>query len=155
MNTAFSLRTMAFGLLLLALIVAGRLVDYYHDNYLRALEKQTEYANLAQSSLDAIATMQRQQQEVASLDAKYTRELNNAKRENDRLRADVVAGHRRLRIQGTSGMPKATASSCVGDGASIELNRGVGQTVLDIRAGMINDQQKLRFLQAYVKTQCH
>lgn len=143
------------GILLVAIVVAGRLADYYRDNYLHALEKQTEYANLAQSRLDAITTMARQQQEVAALDAKYTRELNSAKRENERLRADVVAGHRRLRIQGARCVPNAAATSGMGDGAAIELNRGAGQIVFDIRAGVISDQQKLRFLQAYVKTQCH
>ncbi|EKI6557458.1 lysis protein, partial [Salmonella enterica] len=28
------------------------------------------------------------------------------------------------------------------------------QNVLDIRAGIIRDQEKLRYLQAYIRTQC-
>ena len=41
--------------------------------------------------------MQMRQRDVAALDAKYTKELADAKAENDALRDDVAAGRRRLR----------------------------------------------------------
>ena len=37
--------------------------------------------------------------DVAALDAKYTKELADAKAENDALRDDVAAGRRRLHIK--------------------------------------------------------
>ena len=43
--------------------------------------------------------MQMRQRDVAALDAKYTKELADAKAENDALRDDVAAGRRRLRIK--------------------------------------------------------
>ena len=46
------------------------------------------------------------QRDVAALDAKYTKELADAKAENDALRDDVAAGRRRLHI-------KAVCQSCV------------------------------------------
>ena len=45
--------------------------------------------------------MQMRQRDVAALDAKYTKELADAKAENDALR-DVAAGRRRLRKQSVS-----------------------------------------------------
>ena len=45
-------------------------------------------------------------QRVAALDAKYTKELADAKAENDALRDDVAAGRRRLHI-------KRSVSQCV------------------------------------------
>ena len=45
----------------------------------------------------AITDMQMRQRDVAALDAKYTKELADAKAENDALRDDV-AGRRRLHI---------------------------------------------------------
>ena len=42
--------------------------------------------------------MQMRQADVAALDAKYTKELADAKAENDALRDDVAAGRRRLHI---------------------------------------------------------
>ena len=46
------------------------------------------------------------QRDAAAPDAKYTKELADAKAENDALRDDVAAGRRRLHI-------KAVRQSCV------------------------------------------
>ena len=46
--------------------------------------------------------------DVAALDAKYTKELADAKAENDALRDDVAAGRRRLHS-------KQSVSQCVGE----------------------------------------
>ena len=58
--------------------------------------------------------MQMRQRDVAALDAKYTKELADAKAENDALRDDVAAGRRRLHIktvcQSVRIMPTTTAS---------------------------------------------
>ena len=43
--------------------------------------------------------MQMRQRDVAALDAKYTKELADAKAGNDALRDDVAAGRRRLHIK--------------------------------------------------------
>ena len=53
MNTSFSFRTMAIGLLLVALIVAGRLAFYFHGNAVKAGEqvKQQEKTLAQQQSL--------------------------------------------------------------------------------------------------------
>ena len=50
----------------------------------------------------AITDMQMRQRDVAALDAKYTKELADAKAENDALRDDVAAGRRRLHIKAQS-----------------------------------------------------
>ena len=50
----------------------------------------------------AITDMQMRQRDVAALDAKYTKELADAKAENDALRDDVAAGRRRLHIKAVS-----------------------------------------------------
>ena len=61
--------------------------------------------------------MQMRQRDVAALDAKYTKELADAKAENDALRDDVAAGRRRLHI-------KAVISQC--GKATTALRRGPG-----------------------------
>ncbi|WP_226020023.1 lysis protein [Serratia symbiotica] len=127
---------------------------HYRDNYRQALSKQQEVEKLAESRLDTINAIQRQQKEVAALDAKYTQELTDARLENDRLRADVAAGRRQLRIKGTCSVSKTATGASMGNGSAIEVSREAGSTVLDIRSGMISDQRKLQFLQAYLKGQC-
>ena len=68
----------------------------------------------------AITDMQMRQRDVAALDAKYTKELADAKAENDALRDDVAAGRRRLHIKVWS-VSEATTASGVDNAASPRL----------------------------------
>ena len=56
--------------------------------------------------------------DVAALDAKYTKELADAKAENDALRDDVAAGRRRLHIKAVCQSCEATTASGVDNAAS-------------------------------------
>ena len=59
------------------------------------------------------------QRDVAALDAKYTKELADAKAENDALRDDVAAGRRRLHIKAVcQSVREATTASGVDNTAS-------------------------------------
>ena len=62
----------------------------------------------------AITDMQMRQRDVAALDAKYTKELADAKAENDALRDDAAAGRRRLHIKAVcQSVREATTASGV------------------------------------------
>lgn len=69
MGKSFSFRTMAIGLLLVALIVAGRLAFYFHGNAVKAGEqvKQQERTLAQQSGL--ISTLQAQDRKNRALAA--------------------------------------------------------------------------------------
>ena len=57
--------------------------------------------------------------DAAALDAKYTKELADAKAENDALRDDVAAGRRRLHIKAVcQSVREATTASGVDNAAS-------------------------------------
>ena len=67
----------------------------------------------------AITDMQMRQRDVAALDAKYTKELADAKAENDALRDDVAAGRRRLHIKAVcQSVREAATASGVDNAAS-------------------------------------
>ena len=67
----------------------------------------------------AITDMQMRQRDVAALDAKYTKELADAKAENDALRDDVAAGRRQLHIKAVcQSVREATTASGVDNAAS-------------------------------------
>ena len=67
----------------------------------------------------AITDMQMRQRDVAALRAKYTKELADAKAENDALRDDVAAGRRRLHIKAVcQSVREATTASGVDNAAS-------------------------------------
>ena len=68
----------------------------------------------------AITDMQMRQRDAAALDAKYTKELADAKAENDALRDDVAAGRRRLHIKAVcQSVREATTASGVDNAASL------------------------------------
>ena len=64
--------------------------------------------------------MQMRQRDVAALDAKYTKELADAKAENDALRDDAAAGRRRLHISyARQSVREATTASGVDNAAPL------------------------------------
>ena len=65
--------------------------------------------------------MQMRQRDVAALDAKYTKELADAKAENDALRDDVAAGRRRLHIKAVCRSVREAATASGVDNATSRL----------------------------------
>ena len=81
-------------------------VNHYRDNAIAYKAQRDKNARELKLANAAITDMQMRQRDVAALDAKYTKELADAKAENDALRDDVAAGRRRLHI-------KQSVSQCV------------------------------------------
>lgn len=98
--------------------------------------------------------MQTHQHDVYALDARYTKELTDAQIRNTDLQRCLAAGGR-VRDKGRCTVPATTASpGSMGDAGIVELSPGAGQNVPDIRAGIISDQEKLKYLQEYIRAQC-
>ena len=76
-------------------------VNHYRDNAITYKAQRDKNARELKANA-AITDMQMRQRDVAALDAKYTKELADAKAENDALRDDVAAGRRRLHISSLS-----------------------------------------------------
>ncbi|EDS7585353.1 lysis protein [Salmonella enterica subsp. diarizonae] len=145
--------------IILLLIVAAALAwttERYHGNAVRYKDQRdtaTHNLNLANAT---ITDMTKRQRDVAALDARYTKELADAKAENDALQRRLAAGGR-VRVEGRCPVPTQTETAgpgSVGNAATVELSPVAGQNVLNIRAGIISDQAKLRYLQDYIRTQC-
>lgn len=107
----------------------------------------------------ALDKQQAAEQARAELDAKATKEKAHALAENERLRADVAAGDRRLRIAGrcsagSGDLPDTARATSLDDGTTVELAGTAGRTIFDIRAGIIKDRAALKGLQEYVREVC-
>ncbi|EAU4681820.1 lysis protein [Salmonella enterica] len=147
------------GVIVSLLIVAAALTwiaDHYHGNAVKYKDQRDTATHSLKLANDTITDMQTRQRDNAALDAKYTKELADAKAENDALQRRLDAGGR-VRVKGRCTVPvttTTTSTGSVGDAASVELSTDSGRNVLDIRAGIISDQAKLRYLQQYVREQC-
>lgn len=131
-------------------------VNHYRDNaitYKAQRDKNVRELKLANA---AITDMQMRQRDVAALDDKYTKELADAKAENDALLRKLDNGGRVL-VKGKCPVPSSaetSSASGMGNDATVELSPVAGRNVLDIRDGIIRDQTALRTLQEYIRTQC-
>ncbi|ELW7494989.1 lysis protein [Salmonella enterica] len=149
---------MTTGVIVSLLIVAAALAwttDHYHSNAVKYKDQRDTATHNLKLANATITDMQTRQRDVAALDAKYTKELADARTENADLQRRLAAGGR-VRVKGRCTVPaSATTASpgSVGNAATVELSNVAGQNVLDIRAGIISDQTKLRYLQEYIRTQ--
>ncbi|EAA1941113.1 lysis protein [Salmonella enterica] len=150
---------MTTGVIVSLLIVIAALAwatDHYHGNAVKYKEQRDTVTHKLALANATITDMTKRQRDVAALDAKYTKELADAQTRNTDLQRRLAAGGR-VRVEGRCSVPTETetaSTSRVGNAATVELSPGAGQNVLNIRAGIISDQEKLKYLQEYVRTQC-
>ena len=89
-------------------------VNHYRDNAITYKAQRDKNARQVVSwRTRQLLTCRMRQRDVAALDAKYTKELADAKAENDVLRDDVAAGRRRLHIKAVCQPREATTASGV------------------------------------------
>jgi prophage endopeptidase len=94
---------------------------------------------------------------LAELDAKHTKEMADEQAKNEKLRADVAAGTRRVQIAAanlaTSQLIRDTTSGAcsLGDATQVELSGAGGRAVLDLRASAIKDNEVIEYLQGYIE----
>ncbi|MBN5184902.1 DUF2570 family protein [Serratia marcescens] len=124
MSTSFSFRTMAIGLLLVALIVAGRLAFYFHSNAVRAGEqvKQQEKTLAQQSGL--ILTLQAQDRKNRALAAEQQQREQLLRQQGEtyqRKLRDALKGSK----CGNSPMPAAVVELLQQNAADTPANRPV------------------------------
>ncbi|WP_097102217.1 DUF2570 domain-containing protein [Serratia sp. JKS296] len=124
MNTSFSFRTMAIGLLLVALIVAGRLAFYFHGTAVKAGEQvKQQKETLAQQS-GLISTLQAQDRKNRALAAEQQQReqlLRQREETYQRKMRDALKGSK----CGNSPMPAAVVELLQQNAASTAANRPV------------------------------
>ncbi|WP_409243606.1 lysis protein [Enterobacter cloacae] len=145
-----------YWLQLLVVAVIGVLaffVNHYRDNaiaYKDQRDKAVEQVSLANAT---IKDMQTRQRDVATLDAKYTKELSDANATIESLRADVSAGRKRLQVSATCSK-SASGTSGLGDGESPRLTADAELNYYRLRSGIDKITAQVNYLQEYIKTQC-
>ena len=118
-------------------------VNHYRDNAITYKAQRDKNARESVLANAAITDMQMCQRDVAALDAKYTKELADAKAENDALRDDVAAGRRRLHIKAVcQSVREATTASGVDNAASPRLADTAERDYFTLRERLITMQKQ-------------
>ena len=145
-----------YALVICIIVCLSWAVNHYRDNAITYKAQRDKNARELKLANAAITDIQMRQRDVAALDAKYTKELADAKAENDALLRKLDNGGRVL-VKGKCPVPSSaetSSASGMGNDATVELSPVAGRNVLDIRDGIIRDQTALRTLQEYIRTQC-
>ncbi|BBU84256.1 endopeptidase [Escherichia coli] len=140
-------------------------LNHYRDNailtmtgvtprtYKAQRDKKVSELKLANAT---ITDMQQRQRDVAALDARYTKELADARAENETLRADVAAGRKRLRVNATcpGTVREATGTSSVDNATGPRLADTAERDYFILRERLMTMQKQLEGAQEYIRTQC-
>lgn len=128
---------------------------HYHDKY-QAEKKRAEAAEQSLVLANATITdMQTRQRDVAALDAKYTKELADARKTITNLRRDVESGAKRLRVAATCPrVYQATSTPSLDDAAAPELTPDARRNYYDHRDGIDTVDKMIHGMQEYINTQC-
>ncbi|WP_258018650.1 lysis protein [Yersinia enterocolitica] len=143
--------------ILIAVLVASLFGLTYYQYRVQSLNRDVaELATVAkqqQATLDQIET---QRQAVAAIDIKHTKELADAKSENERLRADIANGTKRLQLNATCPKPvsKTTGPASVPDDASARLTNAAERDYISLRERIVIATSQINGLQAYINNVC-
>lgn len=129
-------------------------VNHYRDNateYKKQRDEKTQALNLANSTITDMIARQR---DVAALDAKYTQELADAKKQLDDLQRCVRDGKCGLRVNAKCPANGATGTGSLGDASSPRLTDSAQRDYFTLRERIITVTKQVNYLQDYIRQQC-
>ncbi|HCP24907.1 MAG TPA: lysis protein [Pantoea ananatis] len=130
----------------LALYYRGNAIDY-------KAQRDNAVSSLKQAN-DTITHMQTRQRDVAELDAKYTKELADAKAKLDSLQQCVSSGKCGLRLNATCPKGNASVTTSMDDAASARLTDSAQRDYFTLRERIEVAGKQIAGLQQYIKEQC-
>lgn len=132
-------------------------VNHYRNNAIAYKDQRDTATHKLTLANATITDMTKRQRDVAALDARYTKELSDAKAENDALRDDVAAGRRRLLVNATCpAMPtgKSTSAASVDNASRPRLADSAQRDYFTLKERVTTMQKQLEGAQDYIRTQC-
>ncbi len=129
-------------------------VNHYRDNateYKKQRDEKTQALNLANATITDMTTRQR---DVAALDAKYTQELADAKKQLDDLQRCVRDGKCGLRVNAKCPANGTASTGSLGDASGPRLTDAAQRDYFTLRERIATVTKQVGYLQEYINTQC-
>ncbi|UJD93711.1 lysis protein [Lelliottia amnigena] len=129
-------------------------INHYRDNateYKRQRDEKTQALNLANAT---ITDMQTRQRDVAALDAKYTKDLADAKKQLDDLQRCVRNGKCGLHVNARCPANGTTSTGSLGDASGPRLTDSAERDYFTLRERIVTVTKQVGYLQDYIKEQC-
>lgn len=142
-------------LLVLALIgVLAFFVNHYRDNAITYKDQRDKATKNLRLANDTIKDMQVRQRDVAALDAKYTKDLADAKKQLDDLQRCVRNGKCGLHVNARCPSNGTTSTGGMGDASSPRLTDSAERDYFTLRERIVTVTKQVGYLQEYITTQC-
>ncbi|MCE9882167.1 lysis protein [Hafnia paralvei] len=130
------------------------LTDRYHSNateYKKQRDDKVNELNMANATITDMTTRQR---DVAALDAKYTKDLADAKKQLDDLQRCVRDGKCGLRVNAKCPANGAAGTGSLGDASGPRLTDSAERDYFTLRERIVTVTKQVGYLQDYINTQC-
>ncbi|MCM7374198.1 lysis protein [Enterobacter bugandensis] len=129
-------------------------INHYRGNaiiYKGQRDKASEQLSLASAT---IKDMQARQRDVAALDAKYTKELADAKSQLEDLQRCVSTGKCGLHVNARCPTNGTTGASSMGDASGPRLTDSAERDYFTLRDRIVTVTNQVGYLQEYINNQC-
>jgi prophage endopeptidase len=129
-------------------------INHYRGNaitYQDQRDKATEKLGLANAT---IKDMQVRQRDVAALDAKYTKDLVDAKKQLDDLQRCVRDGKCGLHVNARCPANGAASTGGMVDASGPRLTDSAERDYFTLRERIVTVTKQVGYLQEYISTQC-
>ncbi|QMA41382.1 lysis protein [Citrobacter freundii] len=136
------------------IVSLGWAVNHYRDNateYKKQRDEKTQALNLANATITDMVTRQR---DVAALDAKYTQDLADAKKQLDDLQRCVRDGKCGLRVNAKCPANGTASTGSLGDASGPRLTDAAQRDYFTLRERIATVTKQVGYLQEYINTQC-
>ncbi|EPV8684087.1 lysis protein [Enterobacter hormaechei] len=136
------------------MVALSLLMKHYRDNaiaYKGQRDKATKNLILANATIN---DMQARQRDVAALDAKYTGELADAKKQLDDLQLCVRTGKCGLHVNARCPASGTTSASGMGNAPGPRLTDSAERDYFSLRERIVTVTKQVDYLQEYIKEQC-
>ncbi|ENZ8460305.1 lysis protein [Klebsiella pneumoniae] len=136
------------------IVCLGWLANHYYTNATEFKRQRDEKVKALELAKATITDMQTRQRDVAELDAKYTKELADAKSQLEDLQRCVSSGKCGLRLNATCPKNGATTTGSVGDATGPRLTDSAQRDYFTLRERIVIITGQVNYLQDYIRTQC-
>ena len=148
------LTTIIITVVVCIIVSLGWAVNHYRDNateYKKQRDEKIQALNLANATITDMTTRQR---DVAALDAKYTKDLADAKKQLDDMQRCIRTGKCRLHVNARCSANGTASTGGLGDASIPRLTYSAERDYFTLRERIVSVTKQVGYLQEYIKEQC-
>lgn len=148
------LTAIIFAVVISLLVSMAWAINHYRDNAIAYKDQRDQATEKLSLSIATIKDMQTRQRDAVALDAKYTKELADAKSQLEDLQRCVSTGKCGLHVNARCPANGATSTGGMGDATSPRLTDSAERDYFSLRDRIVNVTKQIGYLQDYIKEQC-